>query len=78
MDKKPIEILADSCGLSVSRVQQYPYKNEIKVPFDLALEAMKIAMKQAWIEGMNNAHRPVDNCVDFDEYINKLKEQRNG
>ena len=86
MDKSLIEILAEVIGCSPDFVQRYSKDKTINVPIPAVLEAMKIAMKQAFEAGEKRGY---DDCRisghpdvdpepygDFDEWFNKLEEQK--
>jgi hypothetical protein len=75
MDKTRLQLLAEVMEKSVPELKKYLASN-IVAPIE-ALEAMKIAMKQAFIAGMRNALSNEESeglLVDFDKYFNKLEE----
>ena len=70
--KPIIEILSDTIGESVEKIEKY--RNNTYVSLADALEAMKSAMKQAYIDGYNNGF--LGNGMRPEEYLKILEEQK--
>lgn len=67
MDKTRVSILAEICDISAGYIERYKESNTIKLPIPYALEAMEIAMKQAFEAGEQLEYN------DFNEYLTKLE-----
>ena len=80
MYKKPIEILAECMQVGTGTVKIY--MEEPTVTPKHAIEAIKIAMKQAWIAGFNDSSFShshgflQQNDEGFDEWLKGLEENK--
>jgi hypothetical protein len=77
MDKTRLQILAEVLHLNI---EYFSYTN-LHADTEQALEAMKIAMKQAFEASRKRIYSETDREVmakykTFDEYLNKLEEQK--
>jgi len=72
--KPIIEILSDTIGVSVEKIEKYRNNTYGSVSLADALEAMKSAMKQAYIDGNNKGF--LGNRMRPEEYLKILEEQK--